>query len=65
MNMFYCPAIRMDEDDRASHIDPTLCNGCGTCAQICPYDVIHRTGGCVEGNKILCTAPSHKKEVAQ
>lgn len=65
MRMFYCPAIRMDEDDRSSRIDPTLCNGCGTCAQICPYDVIHRTGGCVEGEKILCTAPSHKKEVAQ
>jgi indolepyruvate ferredoxin oxidoreductase alpha subunit len=65
MKMFYCPAIRMDEDDRSSRIDPTLCNGCGTCAQICPYDVIHRTGGCVEGETILCTAPSHKKEVAQ
>lgn len=65
MRMFYCPAIRMDEDDRSSRIDPTLCNGCGTCAQICPYDVIHRTGGCVEGDRILCTAPSHKKEVAQ
>lgn len=65
MRMFYCPAIYMDEDDRSSHIDPTLCNGCGTCAQICPYDVIHRTGGCIEGGQILCTAPSHQKEVAQ
>jgi len=63
MRMFYCPAIRMDEDDRSSRIDPTLCNGCGTCAQICPYDVIHRTGGCIEGENILCTAPSHQKEV--
>lgn len=65
MRMFYCPAIRMDEDDRSSRIDPTLCNGCGTCAQICPYDVIHRTGGCVEGEKILCTAPAHQKEVVR
>jgi indolepyruvate ferredoxin oxidoreductase alpha subunit len=61
MRMFYCPSISMDEDDRSSRIDPTICNGCGACAQICPYDVIHRTGECVEGDQILCTAPSHKE----
>jgi indolepyruvate ferredoxin oxidoreductase alpha subunit len=38
---FYCPAIIFDEDDRASHIQPEVCDGCGVCAKICPFGVIH------------------------
>jgi len=30
-----CPAI--DERDGRSVIDPTVCTGCGLCAQICPF----------------------------
>jgi indolepyruvate ferredoxin oxidoreductase alpha subunit len=38
---FHCPAIRFDTDDRASHIQPEICDGCGVCAKICPFGVIH------------------------
>jgi indolepyruvate ferredoxin oxidoreductase alpha subunit len=41
---FYCPAIAFDEDDRASHIQTELCDGCGVCAKICPFGVIHPIG---------------------
>jgi indolepyruvate ferredoxin oxidoreductase alpha subunit len=41
---FHCPAIRFDEDDRASHIQPEICDGCSVCAQICPFGVIHPLG---------------------
>ncbi len=38
---FHCPAIIFDADDRASHIQPEVCDGCGVCAKICPFGVIH------------------------
>ncbi|WP_455391641.1 indolepyruvate ferredoxin oxidoreductase subunit alpha [[Eubacterium] cellulosolvens] len=38
---FHCPAIRFDTDDRASHILPEICDGCGVCVKICPFGVIH------------------------
>ncbi len=38
---FYCPAITFDTDDRASHIQTEICDGCGVCAKICPFDSIH------------------------
>ncbi|MFH0843936.1 MAG: thiamine pyrophosphate-dependent enzyme, partial [Pseudomonadota bacterium] len=41
---FYCPAIIFDTDDRASHIQPEICDGCGVCAKICPFGVIHPVG---------------------
>lgn len=41
---FHCPAIIFDEDDRASHIQPEICDGCGVCAKICPFGVIHPIG---------------------
>ncbi|TET89286.1 MAG: indolepyruvate ferredoxin oxidoreductase subunit alpha [Methanomassiliicoccales archaeon] len=36
MNLFGCPAFRMEED--VIEIDPALCNGCGVCANemVCP-----------------------------
>jgi indolepyruvate ferredoxin oxidoreductase alpha subunit len=33
-----CPAISMGE--KHAEIDPTLCNGCGVCAQICSFKAI-------------------------
>lgn len=41
---FHCPAITFDSDDRASHIQPEICDGCGVCAKICPFGVIHPIG---------------------
>ncbi len=41
---FHCPAIRFDVDDRASRIQPEICDGCGVCAKICPFGVIHPIG---------------------
>jgi indolepyruvate ferredoxin oxidoreductase alpha subunit len=41
---FHCPAITFDLDDRASHIQPEICDGCGVCAQICPFNSIHPIG---------------------
>ncbi len=41
---FHCPAIKFDTDDRASHIQPEICDGCGVCAKICPFGVIHPIG---------------------
>lgn len=38
---FHCPAIMFDEDDRASRIQPEICDGCSVCARICPFGVIH------------------------
>jgi indolepyruvate ferredoxin oxidoreductase alpha subunit len=41
---FHCPAIIFDTDDRASHIQTELCDGCSVCARICPFSVIHPIG---------------------
>ena len=38
-NAFSCPAIFV-KDDRKAWIDPSLCTGCGVCAEICPYKAI-------------------------
>jgi indolepyruvate ferredoxin oxidoreductase alpha subunit len=40
INNFGCPAIY--KQDRVIQIDPTLCTGCGDCAQICPLHAIVR-----------------------
>lgn len=37
---FGCPAIYY-EDDGSIHIDETQCNGCGNCADVCPFGAIH------------------------
>lgn len=42
---FHCPAIIFDTDDRASHIEPEICDGCGVCAKICPFGVINPIDG--------------------
>lgn len=38
INLLGCPGL-VFEDEKVS-IDPTLCNGCGLCAQICPHGAI-------------------------
>jgi indolepyruvate ferredoxin oxidoreductase alpha subunit len=55
---FHCPAIIFDTDDRASHIQSAICDGCGVCARICPFGVIHPK---VEAQKQ--SAPKPKEEV--
>jgi len=40
---FGCPALFFAEDGSV-HIDPTLCNGCGNCVQVCPFGAISKTG---------------------
>ncbi|MFX1486623.1 MAG: indolepyruvate ferredoxin oxidoreductase subunit alpha [Promethearchaeota archaeon] len=34
---FGCPAIVWDEGIEKTNVEPTLCVGCGVCAEICPY----------------------------
>ncbi len=35
-----CPAIYLS-DDGSVHINEGMCNGCGMCAVVCPFDAIH------------------------
>ena len=35
-----CPAIKKDKETGFSVIDETMCNGCGLCQQLCPFDAI-------------------------
>ncbi|MGD6806802.1 MAG: thiamine pyrophosphate-dependent enzyme [Candidatus Bathyarchaeia archaeon] len=37
---FGCPAI--SQKDGKAYIDPTLCNGCGVCETVCPFEAIGR-----------------------
>jgi indolepyruvate ferredoxin oxidoreductase alpha subunit len=37
---FGCPAISLK--DKKAEIDQTLCNGCGVCETVCPFEVIKR-----------------------
>jgi len=40
---FGCPALYFAEDGSV-HIDPTQCNGCGNCVQVCPFGAIGPEG---------------------
>ena len=38
-----CTALSLydlDDEERRVEIDPTVCNGCGVCAQLCKYGAI-------------------------
>jgi len=37
INAYGCPAIYWDAEAKKAKIDPTMCWGCGGCAQVCPF----------------------------
>ncbi len=37
INAYGCPAIYWDEEKKQAKIEPSMCWGCGGCAQICPF----------------------------
>ncbi|WP_297064819.1 indolepyruvate ferredoxin oxidoreductase subunit alpha [Thermococcus sp.] len=37
INAYGCPAIYWDAEKKKAKIDPTMCWGCGGCAQVCPF----------------------------
>ncbi len=37
INAYGCPAIYWDEEKKQARIEPSMCWGCGGCAQICPF----------------------------
>ena len=39
VDQFACPAIFVDEDGKVK-IDEVLCDGCGVCADVCPFNAI-------------------------
>lgn len=39
---FHCPAISIDDDDRYPAISGELCDGCGVCSRICPFESIRQ-----------------------
>ena len=39
IKQYGCPALYKGEDKK-THINPALCNGCGVCAQVCPFHAI-------------------------
>jgi indolepyruvate ferredoxin oxidoreductase alpha subunit len=46
VELFGCPAIQEDEERRI-FVDPTLCTGCGVCAELCPngaFQVVTHVG---------------------
>lgn len=47
VNEIGCPALSMGSVGIS--IDPTLCTGCGLCAQICPVNAIKPVGGDTNG----------------
>lgn len=47
VNEIGCPALSMGSGGIS--IDPTLCTGCGLCAQICPVNAIKPVGGDTNG----------------
>jgi indolepyruvate ferredoxin oxidoreductase alpha subunit len=42
LTTFGCPALRFDDDKGKGGIDPSLCTGCGVCAQVCASGCIVR-----------------------
>ncbi|WP_010480080.1 indolepyruvate ferredoxin oxidoreductase subunit alpha [Thermococcus zilligii] len=37
INAYGCPAIYWDPESKKARVDPTMCWGCGGCAQVCPF----------------------------
>jgi len=42
LSQFGCPALIWEDEEGKARIDPTLCTGCGVCAQVCPQAAIAR-----------------------
>ncbi|EEB74679.1 indolepyruvate ferredoxin oxidoreductase subunit alpha [Thermococcus sp. AM4] len=42
INAYGCPAIYWDAEKKKAKIDPTMCWGCGGCAQVCPFDAFEK-----------------------
>jgi len=38
INAYGCPAIYWDAEKGKAQVDPSMCWGCGGCAQVCPFD---------------------------
>ncbi|WP_297550441.1 indolepyruvate ferredoxin oxidoreductase subunit alpha [Thermococcus sp.] len=45
INAYGCPAIYWDAEKKKAKIDPTMCWGCGGCAQVCPFDAFEPLEG--------------------
>jgi indolepyruvate ferredoxin oxidoreductase alpha subunit len=41
LSTFGCPGLSFDEEKKKASIDPTICMGCGVCAQVCNVGCIH------------------------
>ena len=60
-----CPAIGFDADARGARskergqafVDASLCNGCGLCTQVCPFDALSMTT--VDQTNVSRETPSH------
>ena len=46
-----CPAIAWDAEQRRAHINPTLCNGCGLCTQVCKFGAIGPNATAAKGGE--------------
>ncbi len=44
LSTFGCPGLSFDEATKKASIDPTICMGCGVCAQVCSVGCIHGRG---------------------
>ncbi len=61
-----CPAIGFDVDARGpkskergqAFVDPSLCNGCGLCTQICPFDALGVPSACQPPEPADAAVPS-------
>jgi indolepyruvate ferredoxin oxidoreductase alpha subunit len=42
LSTFGCPGLNFNEEKKKASIDPTICMGCGVCAQVCNLGCIHR-----------------------
>jgi len=45
INTYGCPAIYWNEEKKVAQVNPTMCWGCGGCAQVCPFGAFETEGG--------------------
>ena len=39
-----CPALSFDEANKTAVVDPSLCNGCGLCVNVCKFNALSKGG---------------------